>query len=48
MTQMKLSCFRNHPEQTAEYLTAVSLHSHTNHSKESLRFIPEFAEKYPV
>jgi hypothetical protein len=45
---MKLSCFRNHPEQTAEYLTAVSLHSHTNHSKESLRFIPEFAEKYPV
>lgn len=43
---MKLSYFRNHPEQTAKYLTAVSLHSHTNNSKESLRFIPEFAEKY--
>jgi hypothetical protein len=48
MLQMKLSYFRNHPEQTAQYLTAVSLHSHTNNSKESLRFIPDFAEKHPI
>jgi hypothetical protein len=25
----------------------VSLHSHTNHSKESLAFIPEFAQRWP-
>lgn len=48
MAQTRLSCFRNGPDQTAKYLTAVSLHSHTNHSKESLQFIPKFAEKYPI
>jgi hypothetical protein len=48
MIQTSLSCFRNRPDQTAKYLTAVSLHSHTNYSKESLQFIPKFAEKYPI
>ena len=31
-----------------EYRAAVSLHSHTHHSKESLAFIPEFSEKWRV
>jgi hypothetical protein len=30
------------------YLSAVSLHSHTNRSKESLHFIPKFTQKHPI
>jgi hypothetical protein len=47
MPQSKLSFFRR-LGQTANYRTAVSLHSHTNHSRETLQFIPKFAAKYPV
>ena len=36
------------PDIAGKYRTAVSLHSHTNHSKESLLFIPAFAEKWPM
>ncbi len=48
MSQSRLWCFGNERRRTSEYLTGVSLHSHTNHSKESLHFIPDFAAKYPV
>lgn len=47
MPQSKLSFF-SAPGQMATYRSAVSLHSHTNHSKETLLFIPNFAAKYPV
>ena len=45
MAQNQLSCFWNEPDFGGKYRSAVSLHSHTNHSKESLRFIPEFTQK---
>ncbi len=45
MAQTKLSCFWSRPDVADAYQTAVSLHSHTNCSKESLGFIQEFAEK---
>jgi hypothetical protein len=45
LAQNQISCFWNEPDVGGEYRSAVSLHSHTNHSKESLRFIPEFTEK---
>lgn len=48
MAQSQISCIWKQPGIAAEYRTAVSLHSHTNHSKESLLFIPEFAEKWPA
>lgn len=48
MTKTKLSCFWSKTDFAAGYQSAVSLHSHTNHSKESLIFIPQFAECWPV
>ena len=48
MPQSHISCIWKQPEIAGRYRTAVSLHSHTNHSKESLLFIPEFAEKWPL
>lgn len=48
MTPSKISCAWNEPEIARKYRAAVSLHSHTNFSKESLTFIPAFAEKWPV
>lgn len=48
MAQNQLSCFWNEPDVCGEYRSAVSLHSHTNHSKESLGFILEFTEKRPL
>jgi hypothetical protein len=48
LTPAKISCVWNQPEVAAKYRTAVSLHSHTNFSKESLHFIPAFADKWPV
>src|SRR4029077_2009223 len=44
----QISCIWKQPHIAGKYRTAVSLHSHTNHSKESLLFIPEFAEKRPM
>ena len=40
--------FWNKTQLDRQYRSAVSLHSHTNHSKESLRFIPEFTRKHPI
>ena len=48
MAQTKLSCLWNTPGVSGKYQSAVSLHSHTNHSKESLSFISEFSQKWPV
>ena len=48
MAQSKVSCFWNKPDVAWDYRAAVSLHSHTNCSKESLGFIPEFAQRWPV
>jgi hypothetical protein len=44
----QISCLWKQPDIARKYRTAVSLHSHTNQSKESLLFIPEFAEKWPL
>ncbi len=48
MAQNRISCFWNELDVGGEYRSAVSLHSHTNHSKESLRFILEFTQKRPL
>ena len=48
MAQTKLSFLWNAPGVAGKYQAAVSLHSHTNHSKEGLSFIPEFAKRWPV
>ena len=48
MPQSQISCLWKQPKIAGKYRTAVSLHSHTNHSKESLLFIPAFAEKWPL
>jgi len=48
LPQSQISCIWKQPEIACKYRTAVSLHSHTNQSKESLLFIPEFTEKWPL
>ena len=48
MPPSQISCLWKQPDIATGYRTAVSLHSHTNQSKESLLFIPEFAEKWPL
>lgn len=48
MPQTRISCFWQEPACDREARAAVSLHSHTNCSKESLRFIPELARKGPM
>jgi hypothetical protein len=46
--QSKLTCLWADPKAPREYRTAVSLHSHTSHSKESLFFIAEYASRQTV
>jgi hypothetical protein len=48
LPQSQISCLWKQPKIASKYRTAVSLHSHTNQSKESLLFIPAFAEKWPL
>jgi hypothetical protein len=48
MAETKLSCFWHGPDLGRDTRAAVSLHGHTNRSKESLRFIPELARKGPM
>jgi hypothetical protein len=48
LPQSQISCLWKQPDIASKYRTAVSLHSHTNQSKESLLFIPAFAEKWPL
>jgi len=44
----QISCLWKQPDIARKYRTGVSLHSHTNQSRESLLFIPAFAEKWPL
>jgi len=42
----KVTCLWKEPGAAKPYRAGVSLHSHTNHSKEGLSFITEFAARY--
>lgn len=46
--ETKVSCFWRGPDLGRDTRAAVSLHGHTNRSKESLQFIPELARKGPM
>src|SRR6202166_5247340 len=48
MAETHLSCFWLGPVLGRETRAAVSLHGHTNRSKESLQLIPELARKGPM
>jgi hypothetical protein len=48
LAQTRISCLWNQPDAASNYRAAVSLHSHTNRSKESLGFIQEFAQRWPL
>jgi hypothetical protein len=48
MAETKLSCFWHGPDLGLDTRAAVSLHGHTNRSKESLQLIPELARKGPM
>lgn len=48
MAQTTISCLWNQPQAAVHYAAAVSLHSHTNCSKESLGFIEEFAQRWSL
>jgi hypothetical protein len=48
LTPSKLSCLWNKPFCAKGYRAAVCLHGHTNRSKESLQFLPELAENWPL
>jgi hypothetical protein len=48
MAETKLSCFWHGPDLGRETRAAVSLHGHTNRSKESLQLIPELARRGPM
>jgi len=48
MVDTKLSCFWHGPDLGRDSRTAVSLHGHTNCSKESLQLIPELARRGPM
>src|SRR5260370_23927304 len=48
MAETKLSCFWHGPDLGRDTRAAVSLHGHTNCSKESLQLIPELARRAPM
>jgi hypothetical protein len=48
MAETKFSCLWRTPDLGPDALTALSLHSHTNRSKERLAFIPQLAQKCPL
>jgi hypothetical protein len=49
MTRLHVYERRGHPPPYAKgFRSAVSMHCHTNHSKESLTFIPHYARRIPV
>jgi hypothetical protein len=48
MAETKFSCFWHGPDLGRDTRAAVSLHGHTNRSKESLQFIPQLARKGPM
>ncbi|MBZ5659582.1 MAG: hypothetical protein LAO08_04180 [Acidobacteriia bacterium] len=48
MIESKFSCFWDGPGFSRNYLTGVSLHGHTNRSREALDFIPQLAQRCPM
>jgi hypothetical protein len=44
--QSKITCLWKDPSVTKSYRMAVSLHGHTNRSKEGLTFIPKFIDRH--
>src|SRR5262247_3896673 len=49
LTRLHVYERRDHPPPDANgFRAAVSMHCHTNHSKESLTFIPHYARRIPV
>jgi hypothetical protein len=46
--QRKLTCLWKEPGAPKAYRTGVSLHSHTNHSKEGVYFILAYASRHPL
>lgn len=46
--QRNVTCLWKEPGAAKAYRAGVSLHSHTNHSKEKVDFILEFAERYSL
>jgi hypothetical protein len=48
MAETKFSCLWRTPDLGPDARTALSLHSHTNRSKERLAFIPQLAQKCPL
>ncbi len=43
-----VTCLWDAPETPRAFLTAISLHGHTRYSRESLDFIPAYAQKNPL
>jgi hypothetical protein len=48
MAETKFSCFWHRPDLGWDSQAAVSLHGHTNRSKESLQLIPQLARRGPM
>jgi hypothetical protein len=48
MIESKFSNFSDGPGFSRNYLTGVSLHGHTNRSREALDFIPQLAQRFPM
>ncbi len=48
LKQTRLHNYRKADDNTSKAKTGVSLHCHTEHSKEMLDFIPHYAEKLPI
>ncbi len=46
--ERKVTCLWKEPLAPKAYRTGVSLHSHTNHSKETLDFIGEYIEGHSL
>src|SRR5687768_6145433 len=48
LKKTRLHILRAAENLTAKAKTGVSLHCHTEHSKEMLDFVPHYAEKFPI
>ena len=48
LKKTRLHILREAADLTATAKTGVSLHCHTEHSKEMLDFVPHYAEKLPI
>ena len=48
LKKTRLHILREKTDLRAKAKTGVSLHCHTQHSKEMLDFVPHYAEKLPI